>query len=556
MHRIFAFSSFALVACYSLGAGIAPPLGNIYYPTGLVVSLNSNFLYVVNSDFDLQYNAGTVQSLDLNRVRSLIPRGCNSDSDCPSDKHCDIPTSPSDSLEHSFWCVDDAGIYQGQPCSYLGDQTSSAQVTIPGLCQAVNLQNPQDGGSTLVTDAVAIGAFATDVISRQYPNSDIYSERSFIPVRGQSSLNWIDATTTGKFDCGQGAGQACDQNHRAGENPSDNSRGLIMPPEPYAIAATPDASVIVVTHQTEGAISLLVNDWIEGPQLEFVFTGLPPMPIATIAMPQPALVQLGLYNLAPGFLVAYESTARIDLFRFSSDAESTPARPYLELSASTNVTINSGGYDVRGIAADDSARLICDSNAKTSNDICLAACPTATPGAQSPCESDCQTNYVAQLTTCANVPVDLYASSRSPASLLIGQTMPNTELTPNSDVPYLNDAFPLPTGPSRIQVGHIINTSGNLETRIFVVCFDSRRVAIYDPVRRTVEAWVTTGRGPQAIAFDVVAPSQADEGHAYAYVGHFTDSYLGVIELDRRRGRSYGNIVLSLGAAIPPRTSK
>ena len=154
---------------------------------------------------------------------------------------------------------------------------------------------------------------------------------------------------------------------------------------------------------------------------------------------------------------------------------------------------------------------------------------------------------VPSLTTCANVPVDLYASSRSPASLLIGHTTANTQLTPNSDIPYFNDAFPLPTGPSTIRVAHIINSSGQLETRIFVVCFDSRRVAIYDPVARDVEAWVTTGRGPQAIAFDVIAPSQADAGHAYAYVGHFTDSYIGVIELDRRRGRSYGTIVLSLG---------
>ena len=70
MRRIYAFTSFALVACYSIGEGIAPPLGSIYYPTGLAVSRASNYLYAVNSDFDLQYNAGTVQSLDLSRVRS------------------------------------------------------------------------------------------------------------------------------------------------------------------------------------------------------------------------------------------------------------------------------------------------------------------------------------------------------------------------------------------------------------------------------------------------------------------------------------------------------
>jgi hypothetical protein len=431
---------------------------------------------------------------------------------------------------------------------------------VPGRCNAVDLQNPQDGGSSLVTDAVAMGAFATDVITRNFPNPDQFVERLFVPVRGESSVNWIDATADGKFECGQSAGQTCDQRHRVGQNPSDNSRGLVLPPEPYAIAASADASSIIVTHQTQGEVSLLINDWVEGPHLEFIYAGLPPMPIAAIAMPQPALVQSGFYDLAQGFLVAYETTARIDLFRFTSDAQSTPARPYLQLSSIAPVTENSGGYDVRGIAADDSERVLCETKAATSHDQCQGGCPNAPADAgPTQCESDCQTNYSSQLTTCANVQVDLYASSRSPSSLLVGNTTPNTLSTPDFDFPTFNNAYSLPTGPSRIQVAKIINLNGVLETRVFIVSFDSRRVTIYDPVRQEIEAYVTTGRGPQALAFDVAAPSSpsmVNEGHAYAFIGHFTDSYVGVIELDRRRGRSYGNIVLSLGAAIPPRTSK
>ena len=325
-----------------------------------------------------------------------------------------------------------------------------------------------------------------------------------------------------------------------------------MPPEPYAIAATQDASAIVVTHQTQGAVSLLVNDWVQGPHLEFVAAGLPPAPIAAIAVPQPLLVQTGLYSLAPGFLIAYETTPRIDLMRFASDSMSTPARPYLELNGSASVTINSGGYDVRGIAIDDTQRRLCESKATASNTDCLAACASDDTG----CESACQTSNSDALTNCANVPLDIYASSRSPASLLIGRTSPNTQLTPNSDIPNFYDAFPLPAGPSRIAVGQIINEAGGLETRIFVVCFDSRVIAVYDPAARDVETWITTGRGPQPIALDVQAPDSTNEGHAYAFIGHFTDSYVGVVELDRRRGHSYGTIVLSLGAAIPPRTSK
>ncbi len=557
MRRILASTCFALVACYSIGAGIGPPLDSIYFPTGLAVSQNSNYLYVVNSDFDLQYNAGTLQSLSLDRIHSLIPRGCYSDSGCASDQYCDVPTSSDDSAEHSYWCVDQAGQYQGSPCRALGENTADERITVPGRCQSIDLQTPQDSGSPLVTDAVAIGAFATDVITRGFPTPDQHVERVFIPVRGESSVNWIDVTANGKFDCGQASDQSCDSRHHVGQDPSDNSRGLVMPPEPYAIAATADASAIVVTHQTQGAVSLLVNDWTQGPHLEFVATGLPQMPIAAAAVPQPALVQSGLYDLAPGFLIAYETTPRVDLMRFASDALSTPARPYLELDGSTNVTVNSGGWDVRGIAIDDTQRRLCESRAASSNTSCLSACANATDdSSRAACEADCQSNNANQLMACANVPLDIYASSRAPASLLIGRSTPNTQLTPNSDIPYFYDAFPMPQGPSRIAVGQIINEAGQLETRVFVVCFDSRRVAIFDPARRNVEAFVTTGRGPQPIALDVLAPDSSNEGHAYLFVGHFTDSYVGVVELDQRRGRSYGTIVLSLGTATPPRTSK
>jgi len=300
----------------------------------------------------------------------------------------------------------------------------------------------------------------------------------------------------------------------------------------------------------------LHNDWQSGPNLEFVYTGLPPMPIAVRAVPEPAVVTTGLYAMTPGFLVAYETTARMDLFRYLSDAQSTPQRPYLELTASASVAINSGGYDVRDLAIDDSERSNCEQSVAATNQTCLSSCSTSSTAEQSACLSTCNAQNATALLTCANVPLRVYASSRSPASLLIGQTSANAALTPNNDLPYFNDAFPLPTGPSRIQIAHIINTNSEVETRILIVSFDSRRIAVFDPARKNIETLITTGRGPQAIVEDFVAPSADDPGHALVVVGHFTDSYLGVIELDRRRGRSYGTIVLSLGAAIPPRTSK
>ena len=65
-----------LTACFSPGEGQEPPLDLLYFPTGLAVDSAAERLYVANSDFDLQYNGGSLQALDLTRLRGLVPQGC------------------------------------------------------------------------------------------------------------------------------------------------------------------------------------------------------------------------------------------------------------------------------------------------------------------------------------------------------------------------------------------------------------------------------------------------------------------------------------------------
>src|SRR5580700_4931732 len=60
----------ASASCYSTGTGTPPPINTFYYPVGLDVSAGGNVLYAANSDFDLQWNGGTVQSYDLNLIRN------------------------------------------------------------------------------------------------------------------------------------------------------------------------------------------------------------------------------------------------------------------------------------------------------------------------------------------------------------------------------------------------------------------------------------------------------------------------------------------------------
>src|SRR5512139_163479 len=88
--RFLALTALLLFGCYDQGAGVEPPLDRIYFPVGLAMSPGAKRLYVVNSDFDLQYNGGAVQALDLDRVRQVIPKACSVDAECGADRVCDL----------------------------------------------------------------------------------------------------------------------------------------------------------------------------------------------------------------------------------------------------------------------------------------------------------------------------------------------------------------------------------------------------------------------------------------------------------------------------------
>src|SRR5215510_2227400 len=76
--RVWALVTLGLSAlgCFKPDDGREPPLDRIYFPTGLTLSPDADRLYVANSDWDLQFNAGSVQAYDAARLRELLPRYC------------------------------------------------------------------------------------------------------------------------------------------------------------------------------------------------------------------------------------------------------------------------------------------------------------------------------------------------------------------------------------------------------------------------------------------------------------------------------------------------
>lgn len=494
-----------LSGCFvKAGDGLEVPVEEIYFPTGLALDASSEHLIVVSSDFDLQYNAGSIQSFRLDGVYDQLPVRCATDADCGGG-------------------VCDAGLCAAavgeSPCPQ-GDRRPADQLLYPGRCNIIDPKRPE----SLLQDSVQIGAFATDAVIRSRPpNADgtpsSGAQRLYVPVRGDTTLHWFDVED-GRLECGQHSNDgACDRKHRAGQNPErENTRDLSLGPEPFAIDANQDGSTIVVTNQTTGAASLFVNNWTtpdEGPELKFALrsSSIPSRPVGIVSLPRQPGAEAS--PTPDAFLMTFRNSAQIRLLRYASDGGSTDSRPYLIDGGGVGVEANSVGIDQRGLAIDATAR----------------------EQATARCAGD-----EACVQNAALTPLDVYVASRFPASLLIGRTQPPLEY------PYFYQTLPLTVGPSRVTVGKVLTPSGEEEVRVFVACFDSRRVFVYDPKRTRIEAEILTGRGPQAMAVDT--------GRKLLYVGHFTDSYVGVFSLDYGSPATFGTLLGSLGHPKAPRSSK
>jgi len=546
-----ALSACLLSACYSAGDGQPPPLNSLYFPTGLALDAlpaadaskpdRAAHLYVASSDFDLQYRASALVAYDLDQLSALLPQSCNSDSDCGG-KVCDNGDHRDDSPDPSFLCGGGAS-----PCGDLREHSAADLLLYPGRCGSVDLTRHPE----VIADTVQIGAFATDVIFRRLPDdmgADLRAGRLFLPVRGDATLHWVDIQPTAPrlLDCGQAntSDNSCDGRHRIGDDAGTESvNRLRQEPEPFAIAIDDRAENVVITNQTTGSVSLYANHWEEGatPKLTSILTGLPTAPVGIAAVPTP---QSPGDHYEPGFLVVYKNAPEVDLLRVhdaSSDlapnsGSYTPR--VLTRAGAVAISANSIGSDSRGIAIDDTQRkkdyAACD--LKCGGDgTCLLACDQA-----------------------VHQP-SVYVSNRAPASLLVGAlTADFGYASGTSELPSFSDSLPLTVGASRVVLGKVrvpgatytddAGVGYDLEQRVFVVCFDSRRVYIYDPGRRTFDSIVKTGRGPFALAID--------EARGLGYLAHFTDSYLGVISLDQRFPKNYASIIGSVGVPSPPRASK
>jgi hypothetical protein len=522
----------ALVAagasCFTSSEGLEPPREQLYFPTGIALSPGQTTLYVASSDFDLQYNGGTVAALALD----------------------DVDGTPGiRSLARQVLSQRAGGSSFADICGSLGVEVNRETTLHPGPCAALDVE-------PFVQASATVGAFASS--ATVVPRVDGPGARLFVPVRGDPSVTWFDivddrdpaapSRPCGDAFClscaGEGEDERCGPSHRAGEVPYDNPRGLVLPVEPIGIAADPSGESLVVAHQTTASASLLVNKWGGGairPTLQHVVPELPEGPTGVASVPVPALVASSVGEngqptiaYAPAFLVSHSLAAELTLLRYEDDALSQPPRPFLTRAGSAGIGLGADGTDSRGVVVDGRERAACEAD----------------------CAGDATCNEL-----CLDTPLRVYVANRSPASLVVGRI--DTEVartdgvvTGIADTISMEDIVPLNFGASNVVLGSVVGPTGELEPRVFVAEFDSRYVVVYNPRLRDVDASFKTGRGPHGIAVDARVDPVTGEATSFLYVGHFTDSYLGVISLDMRPEGLFGLMVVSVGPPVPPRESQ
>jgi hypothetical protein len=243
--------------CYSSGNGTSPATNSLYYPVGLSVSRSGEFLYVANSDFDLQFNGGTLQSYDLTLIRqdtaSLVAYNLGLSSSAPDASFVFGAPSTSDggplcpSVSNLDPPIRSNGMRTplGESCAPPTDSTR----------YVTQLSGNQSGSAV-------IGAFATDL------QLSVDGTRAYVPVRGDGTLTWATLEANGAIDCGQATnGGRCSSAFQVGAVPDPlDTRDITLPGEPFAMAQTQDGTAITITQQATQETSLLLSGFVPGLQ--------------------------------------------------------------------------------------------------------------------------------------------------------------------------------------------------------------------------------------------------------------------------------------------------
>lgn len=499
-------------------SGVAPPTNRIFLPAGLVADPGGKFLFVVNSNSDLRFNAGTVVAVDLQAVCDRQP-----DRNLPG---CPAPTQPAQPssagpypicTKTTFSRTENVG---GDYCCL--DSVDS---------NLVNCNEPQ----FIPSDAtIEIGSFGGAAQLQSFAAADgtaLPVRRLFVAVRAEPSITYADITVQ---DDGSGRIRAslrctgphgpdapaqpqnafCDDNWRI-RRPGGASPGeLVLPEEPYVLSLDPASQSLFVGHLTVaannqtlgGGVSSLdicdpqVEPWRQSPDSTLDPVSYQPVHFAGLA--HHAFLPTTLFQAVAGLssgngaarvyaAARYSTAVSAMVFQHAVPTTCDPAAPRdLTLIPGEQFfapALSPNGIDVRGIVFEGNRAFVLHRN---------------------------DTN------TMANA-----------AAIEVLDRTPLADGTP-SNTPI--DVLQVCSGPAVMQKA----PDAARRNRLFVTCYDDGRVYVVDTHALAVTAKIDVGAGPTSLVF-------SNDG-TVGYVASFADSHVSLIDL-RPGSRTENRVLLRIG---------
>jgi DNA-binding beta-propeller fold protein YncE len=508
-------------------SGIAPPTNRVFLPAGLVADPDGNFLYVVNSNSDLRFNAGTIAAVDLQKVCcrvSGVP-GCSE-----RFQQCN-PPDPESCSKTRFSRTE--GVGNDYCCRDLVDDN------------VVNCNEPQ----FIQDDAtVEIGSFGGAIQMQTFKSAPAGStfpvRRLFTAVRAEPSITYADVTLGddgsgnqtvsmrctgphGKDAPSQPKNSFCDDNWRV-RRPGGASPGeLVLPEEPYVMSINDASQALFVGHLTVNANNQVLGGGVSS---------------------------LDICDLQ------YES------WRQSSDSPPPDPSTYVPVSfaglARNAFLPISLSQAVAGLSPADSAAAATAQSSNVSNAVVYATArySTAVSGMvfQTPPPASCDPTSPRDLTL---VPGEhFFSPTFSPNGVDVRSIVfddnrafvlhrDDSDTMSNPAAIAVLDRTPLPDGtPSNEPIAVVQVCSGPTvmqkapdfarRSRLFVTCYDYGRIDVVDTQSLTVTARIDAGTGPTSLVF-------SSDGQV-GYVASFADSHVSVIDL-RSGSRTENHVVLRIG---------
>jgi hypothetical protein len=266
-------------ACNLKNPGVDPPAGVLSFPAAMSFrdpsAASHDLLYVANSNFNLRYNAGSVQVYDLAKIERAIDGDECRSGDNERRLFADGGlTDAGDPSAEDGGLPNDGGPVSGGPLTevpldpgYEGDD----QRDLRGhLCDALS-----DGKCCFgESDSFLLGGKGkSEILIDSFASALAVApdgRRLYVPVRSRDRLLYFDIDESGQISCGRGKGRC-----RRGTVASDEDKDPVAKFEPQATALAVGALDTMVEGNPKGTFLATAHE--NGAVGFFVDTGSGPV---------------------------------------------------------------------------------------------------------------------------------------------------------------------------------------------------------------------------------------------------------------------------------------